>query len=291
MTDKIDAVKSDSNQIQMVSLDKLIPFRNHPFQSFPMAEKERMTESIRNVGILMPALVRSSSDGNYEIISGHRRMAVCKELGFSEIPVLIREMSDEDAIVAMVDANMQRENILPSERAFAYKMKLDALNHRGERSDITFSQVRKKLNSYELIAMEGGESRNQIYRYVRLTYLHPDLLSMVDNGEMALNPAVELSFLSDDEQFYLIDAMGLHDCTPSHSQAIRLKKLSKAGELTEEMIYEILSERKPNQQEKIRLNREDFGRFFPSSYTETQIKRDVMKGLELLKRQRDRNSR
>ena len=290
MSNSISAL-SENNQIKMIALDELKPFREHPFKYFPKEERDRMAESFKNVGILTPALARPLADGGYELVSGHRRKAVCEYLGIKEMPVIVRNMSDEEAVIAMVDANMQRDHLLPSERAFAYKMKLDAINHRGERTDLTLSQVGKKLNSYDEIAQQSGESKNQVYRYIRLTYLDRDLLAMVDEGSMALNPAVEISFLSEDEQFYLIDAMGLNDCTPSHAQAIRLKKLSQMGELTPEKIYSVMAETKPNQQSQIRLKQDVLGRFFPPSYTEEQIKKDIVKALELLKRQKDRNSR
>ena len=201
------------------------------------------------------------------------------------MPVIIREMSDDEAVIAMVDANLQRETILPSEKAFAYKMKLEAIKHQG----VASAQVGQKLLSVEIVADDAGESRNQIKRYIRLTYLIPELLSMVDENKIAFNPAVEISYLEQSEQRVLLDAMELNDCTPSHAQSIRLKKLSQDGVLDDQMIYAVMSEEKPNQQEQIKFKREDLKKYFPAGYTDEQMRRDIIKGLELLKRQRERN--
>ena len=201
------------------------------------------------------------------------------------MPVIVRGMSDDEAIIAMVDANLQRETILPSEKAFAYKMKLEAIKHQG----VASAQVGQKLLSVEIVADDAGESRNQIKRYIRLTYLIPELLSMVDENKIAFNPAVEISYLEQSEQRVLLDAMELNDCTPSHAQSIRLKKLSQEGMLDDQMIYTVMSEEKPNQQEQIKLRREDLKKYFPVGYTDEQMRRDIIKGLELLKRQRERN--
>ena len=194
-------------------------------------------------------------------------------------------MSDDEAVIAMVDANLQRETILPSEKAFAYKMKRDALNHQG----VASPQVGEKLLTVEKIGAESGDSKNQVLRYIRLTYLIPELLTMVDENKIAFSPAVEISYLEQSEQLTLLDAIELNDCTPSHAQSIRLKKLSQEGLLDSNGIYEIMSEEKPNQQEQIKLRRDDFRSYFPPNYTDEQIKKDIVKGLELLKRQRDRN--
>ena len=201
------------------------------------------------------------------------------------MPVIVREMSDDEAVIAMVDANLQRETILPSEKAFAYKMKLEAIKHQG----VASAQVGQKLLSVEIVADDAGESRNQIKRYIRLTYLIPELLSMVDENKIAFNPAVEISYLEQSEQRVLLDAMELNDCTPSHAQSIRLKKLSQDGVLDDRMIYAVMSEEKPNQQEQIKFKREDLKKYFPAGYTDEQMRRDIIKGLELLKRQRERN--
>ena len=272
-------------KVQNIPIAELHPFKDHPFKILNNAEMERMIESIRKVGAITPALARPMPDGGYELISGHRRLAACQVLGFETMPVIVREMSDDEAVIAMVDANLQRETILPSEKAFAYKMKLDAIKHQG----VASAQVGQKLLSVEKVADEAGESRNQIKRYIRLTYLIPELLTMVDENKIAFNPAVEISYLEHSEQLVLLDAINLNDCTPSHAQSIRLKKLSQEGLLDQNAIYEIMSEEKPNQQEQIKLRRDDLKKYFPPNYTDEQIKKDIVKGLELLKRQRDRN--
>ena len=272
-------------RVQNIPLSELHPFKNHPFKVQNNEEMERMIESIRKVGAITPALARPLPDGGYELISGHRRLAACQVLGIETMPVIVRDMSDDEAVIAMVDANLQRETILPSEKAFAYKMKLEAIKHQG----VASSQVGKKLLSIEKVGEDNGESRNQVHRYIRLTYLIPELLSMVDENKIAFNPAVEISYLEQSEQRILLDAMELNDCTPSHAQSIRLKKLSQDGALDDQMIYAVMSEEKPNQQEQIKFKREDLKKYFPAGYTDEQIRRDIIKGLELLKRQRERN--
>ena len=272
-------------RVRNIPLGELHPFKDHPFKILNNEEMQRMIESIRKVGAITPALARPLPDGGYELISGHRRLAACQGLGLETMPVIVREMSDAEAVIAMVDANLQRETILPSEKAFAYKMKLEAIKHQG----VASSQVGKKLLSIEKVGEDSGESRNQVHRYIRLTYLIPELLEMVDENKIAFNPAVEISYLDHSEQRVLLDAMSLNDCTPSHAQAIRLKKMSQDSVLTNEAIHDIMSEEKPNQAEQIRFKRDDFKEYFPPRYTDEQIKRDILKGLELLKRQRDRN--
>ena len=272
-------------KVQNIPLAELHPFKNHPFKILNNEEMERMIESIRKVGAITPALARPMPEGGYELISGHRRLAACQVLGLETMPVIVREMSDDEAVIAMVDANLQRETILPSEKAFAYKMKLDALNHQG----ITSVQVGQKLLSRSIVAADAKTSETQIQRYIRLTYLIPELLTMVDENKIAFSPAVEISYLEQSEQLVLLDAIELNDCTPSHAQSIRLKKLSQEGLLDQNAIYEIMSEEKPNQQEQIKLKRDDLRKYFPPNYTDEQIKKDIVKGLELLKRQRDRN--
>lgn len=273
-------------RVQMIPLEELHPFKNHPFKIQSNEEMERMIESIRKVGAITPSLARPIPEGGYELISGHRRLAACQVLGLETMPVIVRELPDDEAVIAMVDANLQRETILPSEKAFAYKMKLDAIKHQG----IASSQLGTKLlRSDEQVASDAGESRNQVQRYIRLTHLIPELLELVDEGKIAFNPAVELSYLDPAQQKILLDKMSLNDCTPSHAQAIRLKKMAQDYVLSDAAIGEILAEEKPNQQEHIRFKREDFKRYFPAHYTDEQMKRDILKGLELLKRQRERN--
>ena len=272
-------------RVKNIPLDKLHPFKNHPFKILNNEEMERMIESIRKVGTITPALARPLPDGGYELISGHRRLAACQVLGIETMPVIVREMSDDEAVIAMVDANLQRETILPSEKAFAYKMKLEAVKHQG----VTSRQVGEKLLSVTQVSKDSNDSERQIQRYIRLTYLIPELLSMVDDNKIAFNPAVEISYLDREEQLTLLDAINMNDCTPSHAQSIRLKKMSQDGLLTADAIYAILSEEKPNQKEQIKLPRDELRKYFPQNYSDEQIKRDILKGLELLKRQRERN--
>ena len=272
-------------RVKNIPLDELHPFKNHPFKILNNEEMERMIESIRKVGTITPALARPLPDGGYELISGHRRLAACQVLGIETMPVIVRELSDDEAVIAMVDANLQRETILPSEKAFAYKMKLEAIKHQG----VTSRQVGEKLLSVTQVSKDSDDSERQIQRYIRLTYLIPELLSMVDDNKIAFNPAVEISYLDREEQLTLLDAINMNDCTPSHAQSIRLKKMSQDGLLTADAIYAILSEEKPNQKEQIKLPRDELRKYFPQNYSDEQIKRDILKGLELLKRQRERN--
>lgn len=272
-------------RVHNIPLSELHPFKDHPFKVQNNEEMERMIESIRKVGAITPALARPLPDGGYELISGHRRLAACQVLGIETMPVIVREMSDDEAVITMVDANLQRETILPSEKAFAYKMKLEAIKHQG----MTSVQLGQKLLSRSSVAADAKTSETQIQRYIRLTYLIPELLSMVDENKIAFNPAVEISYLEQSEQRVLLDAMELNDCTPSHAQSIRLKKLSQEGVLDDQMIYAVMSEEKPNQQEQIKFKREDLKKYFPAGYTDEQMRRDIIKGLELLKRQRERN--
>lgn len=272
-------------RIKNIPLGELHPFKNHPFKILNNEEMERMIESIRKVGTITPALARPLPDGGYELISGHRRLAACQVLGIETMPVIVREMSDDEAVIAMVDANLQRETILPSEKAFAYKMKLEAIKHQG----VTSRQLGDKLLSVTQVSKDSDDSERQIQRYIRLTYLIPELLSMVDDNKIAFNPAVEISYLDRDEQITLLDAINMNDCTPSHAQSIRLKKMSQDGLLTADGVYAVLSEEKPNQREQIKLPRDELRKYFPQNYSDEQIKRDILKGLELLKRQRERN--
>lgn len=276
-------------RVKEIPLAELHPFKDHPFKIQNDDEMKRLMESIQKFGTLTPALARPLPEVGYELISGHRRLAACQVLGIETMPVIVREMTDDEAVIAMVDANLQREHILPSEKAFAYKMKLDAIKHQG----VTSAQVGQKLLSVEKVAEDAGESRNQVKRYIRLTYLIPELLEMVDDGKIAFNPAVEISYLEQSEQRVLLNAMEFNDCTPSHAQAIRLKKLSQEGVLSDQTIYETLAEQKPNQQEQYKFKREEIRKYFPKSYTDKQIYDTVFKLLEQWqrKRERDRDSR
>lgn len=272
-------------RVKNIPLNELHPFKNHSFKILNNEEMERMIESIRKVGTITPALARPLPDGGYELISGHRRLAACQVLGIETMPVIVREMSDDEAVIAMVDANLQRETIRPSEKAFAYKMKLDAIKHQG----VTSRQLGEKLLSVTQVSKDSDDSERQIQRYISLTYLIPELLSMVDDNKIAFNPAVEISYLDREEQLTLLDAINMNDCTPSHAQSIRLKKMSQDGLLTADAVYAVLSEEKPNQREQIKLPRDELRKYFPQNYGNEQIKRDIVKGLELLKRQRERN--
>lgn len=276
-------------RVKEIPLTELHPFKDHPFKIQNDDEMKRLMESIQKFGTLTPALARPLPEGGYELISGHRRLAACQVLGIETMPVIIREMSDDEAVIAMVDANLQREHILPSEKAFAYKMKLEAIKHQG----ITSRQVGEKLLSVTQVSKESDDSERQVQRYIRLTYLIPELLEMVDDGKIAFNPAVVISYLEQSEQRVLLNAMELNDCTPSHAQAIRLKKLSQEGVLQDQTIYNILAEQKPNQQEQYKFKREDIRKYFPKSYTDKQVCDTVIKLLEQWqrRRERDRDSR
>lgn len=276
-------------RVKEIPLTELHPLKDHPFKIQNDDEMKRLMESIQKFGTLTPALARPLPEGGYELISGHRRLAACQVLGIETMPVIIREMSDDEAVIAMVDANLQREHILPSEKAFAYKMKLEAIKHQG----ITSRQVGEKLLSVTQVSKESDDSERQVQRYIRLTYLIPELLEMVDDGKIAFNPAVEISYLEQSEQRVLLNAMELNDCTPSHAQSIRLKKLSQEGVLQDQTIYDILAEQKPNQQEQYKFKREDIRKYFPQSYTDKQVCDTVIKLLEQWqrRRERDRDSR
>lgn len=276
-------------RVKEIPLYELHPFKDHPFKIQNDEEMKRLIESIKKFGTITPALARPLPEGGYELISGHRRLAACQVLGLETMPVIVREMTDDEAVIVMVDANLQRETILPSEKAFAYKMKLDAIKHQGK----TSVQVAEKLLSVEKVADDAGESKDQVRRYIRLTYLIPELLEMVDENKIAFNPAVEISYLDKSEQRVLLDAMEQNDCTPSHAQAIRLKKFSQEGVLSDQTIYETLAEQKPNQQEQYKFKREEIRKYFPKSYTDKQVYDTVLKLLEQWqrKRERDRDAR
>lgn len=276
-------------RVKDIPLYKLHPFKDHPFKIQNNEEMKRLIESIKKFGTITPALARPLPEGGYELISGHRRLAACQVLEIETMPVIVRKMTDDEAVIAMVDANLQREHILPSEKAFAYKMKLDAIKHQG----VTSRQLGEKLLSVTQVSKESDDSERQIQRYIRLTYLIPELLSMVDENKIAFNPAVELSYLEPSEQRVLLNAMELNDCAPSHAQAIKLKKLSQEGVLNDQTIYEILAEQKPNQQEQYKFKREDIRKYFPKSYTDKQVCDTVIKLLEQWqrRRERDRDSR
>ena len=275
------------DQIQEISVGELHGFQNHPFQVKDDESMQALCDSIREYGVLSPLLARPRSDG-YEIVSGHRRKAAALRLGLDKLPVLVRDMTDDEAVILMVDSNIQRENLLPSEKAFAYKMKLEALKHQGK---ATSRQVGEKLWSVTQVSNETNESERTIQRYIRLTNLAKPILDMVDEKRIALSPAVELSYLTKQEQAELWDIMQSEDCTPSLSQAIRLKRLSQQVKLTPEAIFAILAEEKPNQKEQVRIKTESLRKYFPRSYTAEQMEQAIMKLLESQYRAKHRPER
>ena len=275
--------------IQQLSPDKLAPFRNHPYQVQEDAALSELMESIRTHGVLSPLLARPKGE-RYELVSGHRRRLAAQKLGLKTVPVLVREMSDDEAVILMVDSNLQRENLLPSEKAFAYKMKLEAMKRQGMRTDLTSDQVGPKLAIRE-IGKDYHDSQTQVKRYIRLTNLVPPLLQMVDDGRIAFSPAVELSYLTKEEQAALCDLIGQEDATPSLSQAIRMKQLSREAKMTPEVLYAILTEEKPNQKEQVRIKTESLRKYFPRNYSAQQMEREIIKLLETRYRTRNRGER
>lgn len=268
-------------KVTMVPLDELHPFRNHPFKVVNDEKMMDTAQSIREHGVLVPAIVRPLESGGYELVSGHRRKRGCELAGLDEMPVIIRDMDDDTATLYMVDSNIQRETILPSERAFAYKMKLEAMKRQaGRPSKENVSQVGTQKRSDQIMAEQLGESRNQIQRFIRLTELIPELLNMVDERRIAFNPAVELSYLSREEQTMLLDAMDAEQATPSLSQAQRLKKFSQEGKLTWESMSAIMSEEKKSEVDKVTLTGDKLHKYFPKSYTPRQMEDTIIKLLE-----------
>ena len=273
--------------ISQLPPDKLSPFAKHPYQVREDAAMDELVESVRTYGILSPLLARPKGEG-YELVSGHRRRLAAQKLGLPTVPVLVREMSDDEAVILMVDSNLQRENLLPSEKAFAYRMKLEAMKHQGK---ATSRQVVGKLESADEVGQVNGESGRTIQRYIRLTNLVPPLLQMVDDGRIAFSPAVELSYLTRDEQAELWDLIGREDATPSLSQALRMKQLSREAKLTPEVLYVILTEEKPNQKEQVRIKTESLRKYFPRNYSAQQMEREIMKLLEARYRAKGRGAR
>lgn len=280
--------ESQLERVQNIPVRELVPFKNHPFKVLDDEAMLRTTESIAEYGVLTPLIARPLDHGGYEIISGHRRAHAAELAGLSEVPVLVRDMDDDAATVLMVDSNLQRENILPSERAFAYKMKLEAMKHQGSRSDLTSSQVGTKLRTDQVMAKELGESRNQIQRYIRLTNLVPDLLDLVDCKQISFNPAVELSYLSPEEQETFLQAMDEVQAAPSLSQAQRLKKLAQEGNFTMDAAREILNEVKKGDLERVTFRNEQLRRFFPRSYTAQQMQDTIIKLLDQWQKKKSR---
>lgn len=280
--------ESQLERVQNIPVRELVPFKNHPFKVLDDEAMLRTTESIAEYGVLTPLIARPLDHGGYEIISGHRRAHAAELAGLAEVPVLIRDMDGDAATVLMVDSNLQRENILPSERAFAYKMKLEAMKHQGSCSDLTSSQVGTKLRTDQVMAKELGESRNQIQRYIRLTNLVPDLLDLVDCKQISFNPAVELSYLSPEEQETFLQAMDEVQAAPSLSQAQRLKKLAQEGNFTMDAAREILNEVKKGDLERVTFRNEQLRRFFPRSYTAQQMQDTIIKLLDQWQKKKSR---
>ena len=284
---------SNTREVQAMQLpiQKLRPFENHPFQVKDDDEMNQLVWSVLTQGVLTPLVVRPLENDEYEVISGHRRLHACQKAGIETVPALIYALDRDAAAIALVDSNLHREKILPSEKAFAYKLKMDALSRQGQRTDLTSRQVVGKLETADLIA--ENESGRQVQRYIRLTELIPQILSMVDAGKIALTPAVELSYLTQQEQQDLLDTMESEDCTPSLSQAVQMKKLSQSGELTMDKIFEILREPKANQQEKISFRVDDLRKYFPKTYSVARIQETILKLLEAdcRKRQLSRGER
>lgn len=281
----------EKEAIEYLDLKSLVPFRNHPFKLRNGEEKEQLLKSIKAQGTIEPLIARPLSESEYEVISGHRRMEICKELGIEKLPVIVRNLTDEQAVSMMVDANLHRENISPSERAFAYKMKWEAIRKQGQRTDLTSSQPATKYRSDERIANEFGIGKDTLHRYIRLTYLIPELLEMVDEGRIALTPAVELSYLTHEEQHLLLNEIEYADATPSLSQAQRLRSFSRQGRLNSDVIFAVMSEEKANQKEQIRFPKEKIQKYFPKSYTGKDMQNTILKLLEKWQRQRERNAR
>ena len=281
--------ESQLERVQSIRLSALVPFKEHPFKVVDDEAMLRTTESIAQYGVLTPLIARPLEDGSYEIISGHRRAHAAELAGLTEVPVLVRRMDDDAATVLMVDSNLQRENILPSERAFAYKMKLEAMKHQGERTDLTSGQLGPKLRSDEQLAQEAGESRKQVQRYIRLTNLIPELLDLVDQKQISFNPAVELSYLKAEEQEMFIQAMDEVQAAPSLSQAQRLKKLSQEGCFTLDAAREIMNEVKKGDLERVTFRNEQLRKYFPSSYTTQQMQNTILKLLDQWQKKKGRD--
>ena len=275
-------------QAMQLPVEKLRPFEGHPFQVKDDAEMDQLVWSILTQGLLTPITVRPFDNNEYEVISGHRRLHACQKAGIETVPALIYTFDRDAAAIALVDSNLHREKILPSEKAFAYKLKMDAMSKQGERTDLTSCQVGTKFRTDEVIAQDTPDSARQVQRYIRLTELIPEILAMVDSGKIALTPAVELSYLTRQEQRDLLETMESEDCTPSLSQAIQLKKLSQAGELNMDKIFEILREPKANQQDKISFRTMDLKKYFPKSYDAARIQAHIIKLLEADYRKRQR---
>ena len=281
-------------RVQQIPLSELHPFEGHPFRVVDDEEMQKTVESVKQYGVLTPAIARLDPDGGYEIISGHRRMRACELAGIKTLPVIVRDMDDDTAIIFMVDANLQREHILPSERAFAYRMKLEAIKHQGARSDLaqgaTSSQVGMKLpQALELVGREAGDSRNQVHRYIRLTELIPEIRYMVDEKRIAFNPAVELSYLKPEEQKEFLEAMDYAQTSPSLSQAQRIKRMSQEGQCTLEQMCDVMNELKKDDMTTVTISHDVLRKYFPKSYTPQQMQDVIVKLLDQWQKKRNRD--
>lgn len=276
-------------KIYDIPLSEIDDFPNHPFQVRMDEDMDQLVESVKSRGIITPITLRKKDDGRYEIVSGHRRRKACELAGLETVPAEIKELTRDEAIILMVESNLQRSVILPSEKAFSYKMRLEAMNRQGQRTDLTSTPVESKLRANEELGSSVGESREQIRRYIRLTFLIPEILQMVDDGKIALRPAVELSYLNDIEQQDLVDEMAYADATPSHAQAIKLRRFSEENKLTQEVIESIMGEEKPNQKERISVRYEEARKFIPSSVPFNKTGEYILKALEFYQRHRERN--
>ena len=277
-------------KIQEIPLSELHPFKDHPFKVKDDDAMLETADSIKKYGVLVPAIARPQPDGGYELVAGHRRRRASELAGKETMPVIVRDLDDDAATIIMVDSNLQRENLLPSERAFAYKMKLEAIKHQGARTDLTSVQVEQKLSARDQVAKEAGErSGIQVMRYVRLTELIPELLDMVDEKKIAFNPAYELSFLKPDEQQMLVETMDYEQATPSLSQAQRMKKFSQEGKLSEDVMLAIMSEKKKGDLDKVTLSSDTLRKYFPKSYTPAKMQETIIKLLEQWQKKRQRD--
>ena len=277
-------------QVQQIPIEELFPFKEHPFKVLDDEAMQRTVESVAQYGVLAPLIARPRPEGGYEIISGHRRQHAAELAGLDTLPVIVREMTDDAAVILMVDSNLQRENILPSERAFAYKMKLEALKNQGARSDLTSSQVGMKLQALDIVGQEAGESRNQIQRFIRLTNLIPELLDMVDEKKISFNPAVELSYLDEAQQRDFLQAMDETQNAPSLSQAQRMKKLAQEEKFTYEAAFAIMGEAKKDELDKVVIKNDTLKKYFPRSYTPRQMEDVIIKLLEQWQRRQQRQN-
>ena len=276
--------QKNQEYVKDISIYEITDFPNHPFK-VKMDDKMLETiESVRDHGVLVPALVREKPTGGYEMISGHRRKMASELAGKETMPCIVRNLSDDQAVIVMVDSNLQREEILPSEKAFAYKMKLDAMNRQGKRTDLTSTPLVSKFRTNEILAQEAGESRETIRRYIRLTELIPEILEMVDDKKISMRPAVELSYLPKEEQEILYDTMESEACTPSHAQAIKIRKFSAEGRLNEDVLLSIMSEEKPNQVEQWKIPKNRLKKYFPSGTTQQKMEETIIKALELYRK-------